>query len=66
MEKVAKKEITKSDYDKKVEIAMAHYEYFDRLTREEAIAAAKKAWVKNVLLVKYLNKLIQNDILTKI
>ena len=42
MEKVAKKEITKADYDKKVEIAMAHYEYFDRLTREEAIAEAKK------------------------
>ena len=42
MEKVAIKEITKSDYDKKVEIAMAHYEYFDRLERDEAIAAAKK------------------------
>ncbi len=40
--KVIKKEVSREEYDKKVEMAMAHYEYFDRLTREEAIAAAKK------------------------
>ena len=40
--KVIKKEVSREEYDKKVEMAMAHYEYFDRLERPDAIAAAKK------------------------
>ncbi len=36
------KYVSREEYEKRVEIAMAHYEYFDRLERDEAIAAAKK------------------------
>ena len=37
-----RKEISQEEFDKKVTIAMAHYEYFDRLSRDEAIRKARQ------------------------
>lgn len=38
----ARKEISQEEFDKKVTTAMAHYEYFDRLPRPQALAKAQE------------------------
>ena len=39
---VTRQELSREEYEKKVTVAMAHYEYFDRLSRDEATRKARQ------------------------
>ena len=51
MNQTNRQEISQQEYDKKVTSAMAHYEYFDRMKREEAMRKASQEVAKEYVVL---------------